>query len=325
MKIRKISLGLFVVLLAFVSSCRDFVDPNIPYSEFDTGLYLRTIRAASTNSLSLNFFDLQNSRFNVTVEAVDEKEGTSVSSVEVRIRHRRLIPGVGLEYTPAQSGGQRQEVTVATISGSEFTQSPDNRFKRTVIDVSAAAMIQAVGLTADQIEGGDVFEVRLYATDDQGRVFGPDNRSSDVAGGFFYDSPFLYNVAIVCPSDLAGTYRYESTEMQSAFGSCAGTITGEVSLTVADSNNPQIYVVSDATFGFWGCYGDTWGSGNVRLNDSCGILSFSGADKYGDGYTIEVLSNTGSELRFIWVNNSNETGTVTLFANEGSPWPDTLR
>ncbi|EOZ99030.1 hypothetical protein A33Q_0829 [Indibacter alkaliphilus LW1] len=210
MKIKKISLGILVVLMAFVSSCRDFVEPNVPYSEFDTALYLRTIRAASTNSLTFNFFNLPNSRFNVTVESVDAEEGTTVETVEVRIRHRRLIPGVGLEYTPAQSGGQRQEVTVATISGSEFTQSPENRFKRAVIDIPAATMIQAVGLTADEIEGGDVFEVRLYATDRFGRTFGPDNRSSDVAGGIFYDSPFLYNVEVICPlSDGYGLGQYQ--------------------------------------------------------------------------------------------------------------------
>lgn len=248
MNMKKISLGIFVVLLAFVSSCRDFVEPNIPYSEFDTALYLRTIRSAESTSLTFNFFNLQNSRFNVTLEAVDAEEGTTVENVEVRIRHRRLIPGVGLEFTPAPSGGQREEVTVATIPGSAFTQSPDNRFKRGVIDIPAATMIQAVGLTAGEIEGGDFFEVRLYATDRFGRVFGPDNRSSDVAGGVFYDSPFLYNVEVICPlADGYGLGQYQLEQSAGPsdpfFGNPTRFVEGPVTLTEGNTSIARTFTV----------------------------------------------------------------------------------
>lgn len=268
MKIKKISLGIFVVLLAFVSSCRDFVEPNVPYSEFDTALYLRTIRAASTNSLSFNFFNLANSRFNVTVESVDAEEGTTVETVEVRIRHRRLIPGVGLEYRPAPSGGQRQEVTVATLSGSDFTQSPENRFKRAVIDISAAAMIQAVGLTADEIEGGDFFEVRLYATDRFGRTFGPDNRSSDVAGGIFYDSPFLYNVEVICPltSGYAlGQYQLEQSAGPSDpfFGNPTRFVEEVVTLTEGATSVGRVFTVN---------YLGGFTTRPFRITFSCGVV-----------------------------------------------------
>ncbi|TVP42896.1 MAG: hypothetical protein EA341_19090 [Mongoliibacter sp.] len=249
MNMKKISLGIFVVLLAFVSSCRDFIEPNVPYSEFDTALYLRTIRSAESNSLTFNFFDLQSSRFNVTLEAVDAEEGTTVESIEVRVRHRRLIPGVGLEFTPAPSGGQRQEVTVATISGSDFTQSPDNRFKRVVADIPASAMIQALGLTADEIEGGDVFEVRLYATDRFGRVFGPDNRSSDVAGGVFYDSPFLYNIDVICPLAAGyglGEYQLEQTGGPSDpfFGNPTRFVEEVVTLTEGSTSIARTFTVN---------------------------------------------------------------------------------
>ena len=84
--------------LIFLSSCRDFVEPNIPYTDFDTAAYLRTISRTST---TFNFFDLANSKFALTLEAVDAEDGNTVETVEIRVRHRRLIPGVGLEYTPA--------------------------------------------------------------------------------------------------------------------------------------------------------------------------------------------------------------------------------
>ena len=328
MKMKKLGYGLLMSILMVITSCVDFVDPNIPYKTFDTALYLRTIRSAPT-SLTFNFFELTNSKFQITVEAVDAEEGETLESVEVRVRHRRLIPGVGFEFRPAGTASVVEDVLLKTVSASEFQKAtvnpnhPTTLYKRANIEVSAADAIAAVGLTNATVQGGDTFEFRLVATDKSGRVFDWSNRSADVAGGFFYDSPFLYNVNVVCPTDLGGTFRYESTEMQSVFGSCPGTITGEVTLTPVP--NSTSYTVSDATFGFWVCYGDTWGNGNVRLNDACGILSFSGADKYGDGYTFNFISNDGERLVFTWVNGSNETGRVTLFANEGKPWPSTLQ
>lgn len=278
MKIKKISLGIFVVLLAFVSSCRDFIEPNVPYTTFDTALYLRTIRSAQSNSFSFNFFDLSSSKFNVTVEAVDAEEGTTVESVEVRVRHRRLIPGVGLEYRPAPSGGQRQEVTVATIPGSAFTQSPDNRFKRAVIDIPAATLIQAVGLTADEIEGGDFFEVRLYANDRFGRTFGPDNRSSDVAGGVFYDSPFLYNVEVVCPLGdgfALGQYDLRQTEGGSDpfYGTATRFFQGPVTLVEGSTGTSRTFTVTylDGRFGTQ-TFNITLSCGQVlKPNQSAGV------------------------------------------------------
>lgn len=330
MKNIKYSFGILMALMMFVASCTDFVEPNVPYTTFDTATYLRTIRAAPNTSTSFNFFDLPNAKFSLTLEAVDAQGGTSVDNVQIRVRHRRLIPGVGLEYVPVGTGTQVNDVLIKTLSGSEFVAGAENpnhptqNYTRTSFEISALEAIQAVGLTQAQIEGGDTFEFRFILTDVNGRVFGPNNRSSDVAGGFFYDSPFLYNVNVVCPTDLAGTYAYESTDMQSIYGTCAqATITGEVTLTAIAGTTG--YTVSDATFGFWACYGDTWGAGAVRLNDSCGILSFGGSDKYSDSYTFNFISNNGSELRFTWVNTGNETGTVTLFANEGRPWPPGLR
>lgn len=324
MKMKKIGFGFLMSLLVVITSCVDFVEPNIPYKTFDTALYLRTIQ----RSTDLNFFDLANSKMSLTLEAVDAEGGETLQSVEIKVRHRRLIPGVGLEYRPAGTESNVNDVLIKTLSLSDFQKASENpnhptqTYMRTSFEITANEMMSAVGITAAQMQGGDSFEVRLYVTDKFGRKFDWTNRSADVAGGFFYASPFLYLSNVICPTDLGGTYRYQSSEMQSVYGACAGTIEGTVTLTPVA--NSTAYTVSDATFGFWPCYGDTFG-GNVRLNDACGILSFTGADKYGDSYTFNFISNNGSELVFTWVNGSNETGRVVLFANDGKPWPSTLR
>lgn len=320
MKLIKYSFGMLVSMLVFITSCTDFVEPRIPYSTFDTGAYLRTVARTSD---TFNFFDLANAKFDITVEGVDAENGATVESVEVRVRRRRLIPGVGLQYVPIPlAGGGVNDVLVKTLSSADFAPNDQSKFLRAKILVTSAETFAALGLTASQINGGDVFEFRLKMTDKSGRVFNDVNASADIKGGAFYASPFLYNVSVVCPSNLAGTYEFTSSEMQSPFGSCPGSITGTVTFTAVAGTTS--YGVSDATFGFWDCYGDTFG-GSVRLNDACGSLTFSGSDKYGDTYTFNFISVSPAELVFTWVNTSAETGRVVLKSNAGKPWPPGLR
>lgn len=295
-----------LVLLVIISSCRDFVDPAIPYNGFERGTYLRTISSTS----SIDFFQLATSTWTITVEAVDENDGSSVEEVDIFVKRRR-----GNTLTTEQF--------VKTIDKSAFALTPDSKYKRATFSVTIPEALTAMSLTTADIDGGDFFEFRLALTDNEGLVFSNNNVSGDVAGGAFYRSPFFYRVPVVCPSDLGGTYDYSSTNMSSPFGSCPGTITGQVTLTPVSAGSTS-YIVSDATFGFWDCYGDVFTGTGVRLNDACGNLSFSGTDKYGDSYTFNFISNDGTELVFRWVNSSNEEGTVTLFANPGKPWPSTL-
>ncbi|HCB46273.1 MULTISPECIES: hypothetical protein [unclassified Algoriphagus] len=315
MKMIKYSFGLLMGALIFLSSCRDFVEPNIPYSDFDTAAYLRTISRTST---TFNFFDLANSKFALTLEAVDAEDGNTVETVEIRVRHRRLIPGVGLEYTPAN------DVLVRTLQKSDFAPNSESRFLRVSFEIPASEAISAVGLTPAQIEGADVFEFRLVLNDKFGRRFSSDNVTTNVAGAPFYASPFQYNVSVICPSDLGGTYNFTQTNMQSIYGSCPGTISGTTTFTPIAST-PGAYRITDGTFGFWNCYGDSWGSGNVRINDACGKLTMSGSDKYSASYSMTVVSVNAQDLVIQWLNSDGETGLVTIKSNSGKPWPAGLR
>ncbi|MCH6198521.1 hypothetical protein MMU07_02945 [Aquiflexum sp. LQ15W] len=210
MKLIKYSLGMLVTMLVFLTSCTDFVEPRIPYSSFDTGAYLRTV---ARTSVSFNFFDLPNSKFDITVEGVDAENGATIESVEVRVRRRRLIPGVGLQYVPVGTGTNVVDVEVKKIPASAFAVTGDSKFLRTGISVTAAEAITALGLTPAQVNGGDVFEFRLRLTDKFGRVFNDVNASADIKGGLFYDSPFLYNVTVVCPlTNGYGLGQYRLTQ-----------------------------------------------------------------------------------------------------------------
>ncbi|WP_304517668.1 hypothetical protein [Cecembia rubra] len=324
MKINKIGFGFLMSLMMVFTACVDFVDPNIPYKTFDTALYLRTLE----RSTDLNFFSLGNARVRLVLEAVDAEGGETLQSVEIRVRHRRLITGVGFQYIPTGTSNTVQDVLVKTLTKADFQKATENpnhptqTYLRTTVEVTATEMIAALGLTPAQIEGGDAFEVRLRATDRFGRVFTDTNRSADVAGGFFYASPFFYAASVVCPSDLVGTYRFRHDGATGPLGSCPPSFEGTTTWTRV---SPTSYRVSDGTFGYWACIGDTWGTGNVVVADACGRLTMSGADKYGDLYSMEVISSSTTELVFRWVNTYGESGTVTMFANEGKPFPAGLR
>ncbi len=318
MKMFKYSFGLFLSAIILFSSCRDFVDPNVPYSTFDTAAYLRTIDRTST---TFNFFDLANSNFALTLEAVDAEDGATVETVEIRVRHRRLIPGVGLEYTPAI---ETEDVLVRTLQKTDFAPNDESRFLRTSFTVSASEAISAVGLTPGDIEGGDSFEFRLVLNDRFGRVFSSDNLSGNVSGGTFYASPFFYDVSVICPSELGGTYDFTQREMDSIYGSCEGQITGTTTWTPVASS-PGTYTITDGTFGFWDCYGDTWGSGDVRISDACGALTMSGSDKYSATYSMTVLSTSETIIELQWLNSDGETGIVSVMAPDGTVWPPGLR
>jgi hypothetical protein len=307
MKMLKYSFGLLATALVFLSSCRDFVEPNVPYKTFDNGAYLRTIARTST---TFNFFSLGTSNFALTLEAVDAEDGATVDNVEIRVRHRRLLPGVGLRFTPAT------DVLIKTLKSSDFQPNSESRFLRTSFVITAAETFAAVGLTAAQIEGGDVFEFRLVLNDKKGRSFSTNNVTTNVAGAPFYNSPFQYNVSVICPSDLAGTYAFDALETF-----CGKTYSGSITWT-AVTGSPGSYTVSDGTFGAWqSCYPDTWGTGNVRINDACGRLTMTGTDKYGDSYSMTFISSTPQVLTLKWVNTYGEFGTVAVKSNAGKPWP----
>jgi len=183
MKIFKYSFGLLVGALVLLSSCRDFVEPNVPYTTFDTAAYLRTIsRGATTFSLE----GLSTAKLALTLEAVDKEDGATVETVEIRVRHRRLIPGVGLKFTPAT------DVLIKTLQKTDFAANDKTRFLRSTFEISAADAIKAVGLTPAGLAIGDVFEFQVILNDKFGRKFNSSNVTTNVAGSPFYASPFQY-------------------------------------------------------------------------------------------------------------------------------------
>lgn len=305
---KKIIYSFGVILALSIASCTDFVDPAIPYNNFETGAYLRTL--ASTPNI--NFFAIPSAQFSVTVEAVDIQDGKLVRDVDVFAARRR---------GPAVTA----EVKIGNIPASEFkphtTIIPDvhpasgSKYPAATFTIGIPAVLQALGLTQADINGGDFIEFRLLLNTTDGRTFTNSNLSPDISGGLYYRSPFFYRIPVVCPSALGGTYNYVSTDMF-----CAGERTGTVTWTQVAGTTT--YTSSDFAFGSWiHCYGSGVPGGSLRLSDACNKISVTGTDQYGDSYRYLIEAVSGTSLTIKWDNTYGEFGTVVLTRTDGTNWP----
>jgi hypothetical protein len=310
------------VSLLFIAACTDFVEPSIPYNNFETGVYLRTLKRPAA---SFNYFDLSNAVFSVQVEPVDETGGTLVKDVEVYVAHRRANV-----VTP--------EKLVKTIPASEFKPNPDRNFPdapnrnypAATITVTTQEFLNALGLTIANLNGGDFFEYRLLLNTTDGRKFTNTNLSPDISGGAFYASPFFYRVQLVCPSELAGTYDLKTT------GWCGSEYNGKVKFTAGAAQGQYIIqvdldgtFVDDYSFGFYrACYGANTappGGGNgLRLTDGCGQIGFTSATStpWGDRFFVTSVEVNGPVLT-LGVESSYppEAGTAVITRTDGKNWP----
>jgi hypothetical protein len=192
----KYTLGLAMAMV--IVSCTDFVEPAIPYKGFDTGVFLRTISATST----VPFGTRATAAFALEMEAVDAANGGTVQKVDIYANRRR-------------GPNTLTEKLVTTVDKAAFSTNSESGYMRASVTIPLSAAMTALGLTTNDLEGGDYVEFRLVLTDDQNRTFSNNNLSSDIAGGVFYRSPFFYRVQLVCATSIekpAGTWKFDMVD-----------------------------------------------------------------------------------------------------------------
>jgi gliding motility-associated-like protein len=198
-------------------------------------------------------------------------------------------------FTPTSAG----PTATVTLTGTNFTGATAVSFGGTA--ATSFTVVSATSITA------------VIAAGTSGDVSVTTPGGTGVLAGFTFipDPP-----AVVCCSDLAGTYAFDVLN-----NFCGKTYSGSITLT-AVAASPGSYNVSDGSFGAWAkCYPDSWANGDVRINDDCGNLTMSGKDKYSVSYSMTVKSVTPTLITFEWRNTYGEFGTVALKSNAGKPWP----
>lgn len=296
-----------MVAIFIATSCTDFVEPAIPYNGFETGTYLKTIKTPA----AINFFDLDNSPFNILLECHAADKINNVKNVDVYVNHRR-----GNTVT--------KEVLLGNVDGSTFTTTGDSKWPRSTVNFPMATVLSKLGFSKTNLRGGDFIEYRLVLTTLDGKTFSNNNMSPTLTEQY-YTSPFFYRVAVVCPSALAGTYDYTTTDIAGSVAdganpaACGTGVSGKVTLTATATAGE--YSISDGTFGQYACaWNDNPATGSIRFTDACGKIGMKGTDQYGLAYSLSYISHTDTELKFKWQNNFGDSGITTLKRSSGS-WP----
>ncbi|NNE26262.1 MAG: hypothetical protein HKN09_05425 [Saprospiraceae bacterium] len=298
----------FAIVLFFISCADESLGPVATFDIAGKGAYVRLV---SENERFVNLFDVQGANYVYSVELVDLEQGALISSYDLKLTYD--------DNDPSNGNNSKGPIDFKSFSASDFEDLPSGFKGLSNISVKATEMLTALGLTEADVSAGDVFEVDGFLTLDDGRVFGAANSTAAVNGSAF-QGHFSFNLVAGCPSDLDGTYNFETTDVW-----CNGsTVTGTVDIIQTSAGT---YVFSDWSFGAYGaCYGagSVADSGSLTFGDVCAVVSFTGfVDVFGDTWTYQPSTVNGDEWLITWDNTYGESGTSTIF-NNGGPWPFTL-
>jgi len=290
-----------VLFLTF--SCED--EDRLPLVVLDTvekGAYPRLID--ETDKI-INLFDISGSNYVYNIEFVDEQGGNLIAEYVLDLVFDDNDPSNGDKSTGA--------VEFLKMTASDFTPNERGYLQAPTISINGAQAISAAGLTADDVSAGDNFNFvgRVILTD--GRVFSQTNSSATVVGPAFRGH-FNFTMGANCPSDLAGTFAYETTDVW-----CDGsTVSGNVDII---SRGGGRYYFSDWAFGAYGpCYGGTADQPGITFDEVCAEVFFTGfTDSFGDTWTFD--SNISGEVWTInWVNTYGEAGNSKVTFPGGVPF-----
>lgn len=232
---------LFAGLLLFTTSCEDgdTVFDQIQ-SNVERGAILRTVQVTDDEiPINADGSIADGAQFGVILEEQDQENGDLMAEVEVYVGFR--------DNTPGGADNSKDDVLAETIPASEFSPGPFG-LPRVEYSITGSEMTSALGLTGDQVEGGDQFTIRFELVLTDGRRYSFADNSGTLTGSFF-SSPFLYTANVVCaPSQpTAGDWIFE---MQDSYGdgwngaSLTVTIDGEVTTVELPSGSAGTEVVT---------------------------------------------------------------------------------
>ncbi len=301
---------LFVSFIAMASviSCGD---PELPvelFPEMQYGAYARKFSQTG----KFNYFDIANSSVDLHVEYYDENDGKNISQYDIDVEYVDVVGG---------GAGSKPRIDFRTISSSEFVTNADG-YLSSDISLGFSETLSKMGLTADQITGGNYFRYWFTITKTDGSVYEYGNTGSQLQGSTAFGALFRLNVSIVCPSELAGTFNAVTV------GWCGDTSASKAFEWVK-SGADNLYAVTGGDFSYgayFTCYGGWNGvpAGTLKVQDACGILSPVGSSQWGELYWFNDVSvaNSNADLTIDWENDYGEAGVSTLSNWSGGAWPD---
>jgi hypothetical protein len=247
----------YIALIALFFTCDDSTDPNDFFDENANGAWLRTV---SVNA-NFNLNDISTADYSVTLEENDIQNGALLSQVNAFVSF--------IDNTIEDGDLSVTETSLVTFNASEFDTSsgkPVITHAVTAIEITDFLNLDPTALAATDVF---IFRYELILTD--GRVYSVNNAGTNITSTTepFYNSPFQYNVPLVCP--ISETYATGSYQLTTTIPGLFGESFNEmVTLTIGSSPTkrtfPAVWLPS-AGFGNTATYSFELVCGQVFFDD----------------------------------------------------------
>lgn len=174
-----------IALLLITTSCRDEELDRLQINKITKGAILRTL---SKDIKPVDVNDLGKSNSTVTIEFDDFENQQTLKSVDYYVSYTDTKP---------DSDGKllkKEEIKLGTVEAGSFNTSEGK--PQTTITFNAQEAFTKLGLTANDVDKGNVILYRLSLNTTDGRVFTSSNVRSSVANSSAFKTPFRYSTKI---------------------------------------------------------------------------------------------------------------------------------
>ncbi len=227
-----------------------------------------------------------------------------------------------LTITKLMDGEQKPLGAIVALAGAPRSSAVNYTYEIIEPTTIAASAYQSSG--TGSIPSGELTgQLPIMLDLDQFEIGVPEAITIRLTGsnevGVVSSNEVTYNFAVVCPSDLAGTYTATTTG-SSTDGCCPGEYSSTATVTVSGSGGS--YTISDFSAGlyldWYGVYGitaafETDGRLSGAIVDICGDVSGTFGEPFGSNVTLVGSSDASTGvITYQWTNGFGDTGLVTL-------------
>lgn len=254
----------FAVLLAF-TACEE-ERAFLEYDDLEKGAFPRLLDGVNGE---FNFFDPAGSGIDFTVEFYDEDQGKNVQSYAWTA-----------SYVDKATNTIGNPADVVTYTQSDFKPEPSTGLPSITVEITFQQVLDALGLTTDDIVGGDAIRMQGTLTRTDGKQFTALNTSSGIlSNGPAFGAWFIFDQNIICPSSLEGTYSAQTTYHQHDFLPTYSENTQDVEWVALGSGQYDVVGFDGGLYAEGGAYADGYGTSalTITVTDACGVISFGGA------------------------------------------------
>lgn len=308
-------------LAVFLISCEQ--DRTFPeYEDIEHGAYPRLLGSITgPNAPSFNYNDPANASISFMVEFYDDENGQTVDSYSWTANH-------------TQTG---TSAVIASQTRADFGVNAENGRPTASFTFTLQQALDALGLTIDDVNGGEAIDFYATLTTNRGQTFTRTNTNAITQGQPAFRALFQIKSNLICPSEMEGVFDASTTGQGVWAGTpCSSSWTGKVEW-INEGNgvyNIRSFIEGDTLIdismgSYFACYGATaqssFPNGDLKITDACGKLSYIGLSQWGEVYTFNSITVNGNQLTIDWANSYGETAVTTLTRTDGKDWPTNLR